>query len=327
MQGMRRKRFQVFLLIISALILVLYMITMVPHYVLALYTAAKQMMPSSPLSHLVQQSVKPYLPISTPVELLEKLNQYRVSIKLSPFDTSAAVCQGLAGTGNQNPDIFSVCPTCTHATMIAVNKYSYSNQIMEQLLHDAATAEALQSTTLTHACVGERGEMLTLYIVKHDPGAPTIAPRRVQPVPTTQPTYFSEDELWQALIQYRQAHQKSDIGRDENLCRYARKRVQEHIDKMKTTPQSEYPNPDKYPLDAHAGFSADASTGYAFEVAGKNQLAENLAYWPTAKSPVHVIEWGWDTSTEGHREAQLSTQWSHACISGNQGFYVAIYGK
>jgi uncharacterized protein YkwD len=96
---------------------------------------------------------------------------------------------------------------------------------------------------------------------------------------------------------------------------------------MQSTKPQEYPVPDKYPLDAHAGFAADADSGYVFEITGKNYVAENLAYWPSAQAATHVIEWGWDSSTEGHREAQLSNDFTHACITGQEGFYVAIFGR
>ena len=96
---------------------------------------------------------------------------------------------------------------------------------------------------------------------------------------------------------------------------------------MQDIPKEEYKNPDKYPLDAHAGFERDGDSGYLFEVTGFNAVAENLAYWPSAEYPNQVIEWGWDTSTEGHREAQLSDEYSHACLAGGDGFYVAIFAR
>ena len=37
-----------------------------------------------------------------------------------------------------------------------------------------------------------------------------------------------------------------------------------------------------------------------------------------------IIEWGWDSSTP-HRNAQLSNDWTHACVSGRFPFYVGIF--
>jgi len=112
------------------------------------------------------------------------------------------------------------------------------------------------------------------------------------------------------------------------LCLYAQKRLQDHLTLIeKKTPPADYPNPDKYPLDSHQGFSVDAQSGYAFDVTQTQKLAENLAYFPNAQTATQIIEWGWDTSTEGHREAQLSNDYSKACLWGEAGFYVAIFGS
>jgi hypothetical protein len=305
---------------------VVYMVSMAPAYLEAIYTSSQNLLSSPHLTQIIKDAVRPHLPSTTPAELFTKINQYRVSVKRSPFLEEASICGSLQAIPEGEGAVFSVCPQCSHATMLTIGKFATSNQIVERLLADESIIETIQSATLTHLCIADKGDTLTLMFVKKS--APvTSAPRLQTPPPTSAPTFFSEDDLWLALTEYRQAHGKPGLGRDEKMCTYARKRVQEHIDKMNHTAQSEYPNPDKYPLDAHAGFSADASSGYAFEVTGRNQLAENLAYWPTAKSAAHIIEWGWDTSTEGHREAQLSDSWSHACISGNRGFYVAIYGR
>jgi uncharacterized protein YkwD len=96
---------------------------------------------------------------------------------------------------------------------------------------------------------------------------------------------------------------------------------------LNTKTIEEYPNQSKYPLDNHAGFISDGESGYLFTTTEFNVVAENLAYWPTAQYASQVIEWGWDTSTEGHREAQLSTDYTHACLSGRNGFFVAIFGR
>jgi uncharacterized protein YkwD len=319
-------RIRIILLALVVVGTLIYMVSMAPAYLDALYTSTQKLISSPSITRIIQDAVRPHLPTTTSEELFTKINQYRISVKRPPFLNETSICGPLQSVSNATGDVFSVCPQCSHATMLTIGKFASSNQMMERLLTDDSTLETLQSATLTHVCIAEKDDALSVMFVKKS--APvTPSPRLRTPPPASTPTYFSEDDLWLALTEYRQAHGKPALGRDERMCTYARKRVQEHIDKMNQTAQSEYPNPDKYPLDAHAGFSADASSGYAFEVTGRNQLAENLAYWPTAKSAAHIIEWGWDTSTEGHREAQLSDTWSHACISGNLGFYVAIYGK
>jgi hypothetical protein len=325
-QDKMKRRLPAIAIIITALSAMAYLVFMAPMYVDAIYTSAQKLIQSPEISQAVQNAVRPYLPQTTPDELLTKINQYRTSVKRPEFLSEADICYPLEQSEANSQDIFSVCKNCSHATMLTLGKYALSNQIIERLLADEASAETLQSAVLTHLCVADKGETLSLFFVKKG----TITPKEPAPVrvaPSSPPTYFTEDQLWQSLVDYRHAHGKTDIIRDENVCSYARKRVNDHIEKMKNTAKEEYPNPDKYPLDAHAGFSSDAESGLAFEITDKSQLAENLAYWPSAKAASHIIEWGWDTSTEGHREAQLSNTWTHACLTGNLGFYVAIYAK
>lgn len=153
---------------------------------------------------------------------------------------------------------------------------------------------------------------------------PTDIPTRI---PTHRPTltptstpYISEDDLWQALTIYRQAQQRTSLVKEEPLCAYARKRVAEHEERLKTLKSGENP------LDAHAGFQRDADSGGLFTETGFSSLAENLAYLPTYATATSIIEWGWDSSTS-HRSAQLSNDWTHACVVGTFPFYVGIFGK
>ncbi|MCR4263411.1 MAG: hypothetical protein NUV98_01695 [Candidatus Roizmanbacteria bacterium] len=127
---------------------------------------------------------------------------------------------------------------------------------------------------------------------------------------------ISEDDLWQALSAYRSTHGKSTIEKSEALCSYARFRSQELFDRLQTNPDD--------PLDAHAGFSRDADSGYVFEVTGYNTVGENLAYTPGYTNATQIIEWGWDTSP-GHRSLQLSDDVTHGCISGIHPIYVGIF--
>lgn len=297
-----------------------YLSFMAPKYLMALYSAPQ-------VSKVIHDVLRPYLPITTPAEMFLKINQYRESLKLPLFQEESAVCSQSKTNDPSVQNVFALCPTCTHATMLTISQYADSNTLLEQLIGNEMAKATLESATLTHACIATQNEMLLLFFAQKTAIKPETKGSVPLPISTASPTHFSEAELWQALSQYRQAQGRTSLTLDENICVYARKRVQDQIAMMRLKKPEEYPVPDKYPLDAHSGFSADAASGYSFEVTQKNELAENLAYWPAAKSPVHIIEWGWDSSTEGHREAQLSNDWSSACITGDQGFYVAIFGK
>lgn len=148
---------------------------------------------------------------------------------------------------------------------------------------------------------------------------PVLAQTRSLPRPTPPPT-VSEAELFAALSTYRQAHQKNPLVQEESLCRYARSRVREHHLRLETLAEGENP------LDNHAGFQRDASSGLLFESTGMKTIAENLAFLPEYTTATQIIEWGWDSSSD-HRDAQLSNNWTHVCLSGEYPFYVGIFGR
>lgn len=152
-----------------------------------------------------------------------------------------------------------------------------------------------------------------------EPDIETITPRptktRIAPTP---PPHISEDQLIQALSDYRQAQNRTHLVKEESLCVYARKRVEEHHARYLTLKS------DEKPLDTHAGFERDAANELVFKDTNFPALSENLAYLPGYATATQIIEWGWDSSLP-HRNAQLSNDWTHACVSGRFPFYVGIF--
>ena len=124
---------------------------------------------------------------------------------------------------------------------------------------------------------------------------------------------ISELSLWTGLATYRSSHNRPSLILEESLCRYARKRVQQHSGRTD--------------LDNHAGFQADADSGSLFTDIGGDfiNIAEVLAYLPSALTATQVIEWGWDSSP-AHREGILANEMTHACFTGIAPFYVGILG-
>ncbi|MBI5356315.1 hypothetical protein HZB78_01755 [Candidatus Collierbacteria bacterium] len=145
----------------------------------------------------------------------------------------------------------------------------------------------------------------------------TPRPTKVIKAPTP-PPHISEDQLWQALLDYRQSQNRTHLVKEESLCIYARKRVEEHQTRYLTL------GPDDKPLDSHAGFERDAANESLFKDTNFPALAENLAYLPGYANATQIIEWGWDSSLP-HRNAQLSNEWTHACVAGRFPFYVGIF--
>lgn len=275
---------------------------------------------------------------SSAPQFQEALNALRSKWGLESYVSDEKTCElATAIAASQQKDAKSVVTQCKdcHKNMVLRLSNSASTQaLVLELQSDEQLVSALKSSDYTHVCVQSSGkELVTLLVSYFDQNEmqPKIVERIITttpgPVQVIKPKNFSESEIWAALGEYRKAHQRTTLEMDENLCIYARKRVDEHVSMMTSRAESEYPNPEKYPLDAHEGFKRDGDSGALFEITKRNMIAENLAYWPSAQYPHHVIEWGWDTSTEGHREAQLSNDFSHGCISGKDGFYVAIFGK
>lgn len=116
--------------------------------------------------------------------------------------------------------------------------------------------------------------------------------------------------MWNALTDYRAAHRRYQLSKDDRLCSVANDRLQQVIN-LGT-------------LDAHKGFRERFANDDAFKAVGFGKLGENLAYG--FETAVAVVEWGWDTSTEGHREAQLTSEYTHACTASSQGFSVLTLG-
>lgn len=154
--------------------------------------------------------------------------------------------------------------------------------------------------------------------------SPTMSSNEMTSKPTktirapTPPLHISEDQLWQALADYRKAQNRTPLVKEESLCVYARKRVEDHQARYLTL------GPDDKPLDSHAGFERDAANESLFKETNFPALAENLAFLPGYATATQIIEWGWDSSFP-HRNAQLSNDWTHACVSGRFPFYVGIF--
>ena len=265
-------------------------------------------------------------------QITTHLQNARLKVGLPVLKTDIAVCQtgeGLIFSASPSAqltahDLTPFCPQCNQKAFLTIEGNYFIPGQVPWMADDQVTK--LISGAFTHLCVYQTESHALLLLGKIS--TPSTASKADEfKSSSVSPLNFSESQLWQALVDYRHAHTKPDLQTVDSLCQYARERVAEHIKLFAEKPKNEYANQDKYPLDAHAGFQRDGTSGYLFEKTGFNVVAENLAYWPAATSPNQVIEWGWDTSTEGHREAQLSDEYSHACLSGGEGFYVAIFAR
>lgn len=268
---------------------------------------------------------------TTPGQLIAVINNYRTNIGINPYSIEPKLCSIIdtMTTSSQKPQeiMYSQCPECTQSAVINISNQDTPDNLHQQLINDNNSMLILDNDSFTSVCASQTGSIITLLFAGYDkPAQPQITTTQATPTPITIKN-FTEDELWQALSEYRKDHKKPELNKHEKLCEYARERVEEHIKNYHELDISQYPNQEKYPLDAHAGFKRDAESGHLFELTQMSKVAENLAYYPTAQYATHIIEWGWDSSTEGHRETQLSEEYTQGCVSGREGFYVAIFGK
>lgn len=154
------------------------------------------------------------------------------------------------------------------------------------------------------------------------------APQSAQPASQPDVVFpsITNESVLSALNAYRQVHGVAALSEHPNLCAYAEKRL---TDLLKFGG-----------LDNHEGFRKDFENQDAIpqvirDYPGHN-VGENLAYQFcrnmktneafVAPHATALIEWCFDSSTKGHREAQLSTAYVSACARNKEGYFVIIFG-
>ncbi len=154
----------------------------------------------------------------------------------------------------------------------------------------------------------------TPILVKKNPASPTFPS-------------LSNSDILAELNSYRAAHKIPALIENQLLCQYAEKRVQDLV---------VYGG-----LDNHAGFIRDTENYDTLPDSLQNYpggtIGENLAYQYCknmttgdsfiASTPQQLIEWCFDSSTRGHREAQLNPKYTAACVRNQEGYVVVIFGE
>lgn len=115
------------------------------------------------------------------------------------------------------------------------------------------------------------------------------------------------DELFTAINNYRRAHNIPEVTKHDTLCSIAQKRADEQQALGK--------------IDGHAGF-----TKYAQAQRDFSYLTEVLFGGAQPQSGVHIVEYGWDQSLTGHREAIQDRTMTHGCAGIAGYFAVFIFG-
>lgn len=121
------------------------------------------------------------------------------------------------------------------------------------------------------------------------------------------PRMSTSDELFDAMNDYRRSHGVNTLQRSGTLCNIAQNRANEQIANGS--------------LDDHAGFSKYAQNQNEF-----SRVGEVLFGGVQPQYGVHIVEYGWDRSLTGHKEAISDPNWQFGC-GGIAGYYaVFIFG-
>jgi len=209
-----------------------------------------------------------------------------------------------------------------------------TSEIIQGLQERKELADDLYSTTYQEVAFATK-DGLTVFVLA-EPGkvegptpkiTATTAPKKPQATPAPVTDIINEDVL-KALNDYRGVHGVSALRLDDNLCRYAEKRVQDLVTKGG--------------LDGHEGFKKDFDVeknedlpqsikDYGYGKIGENLASQYCRNMTTgqgfiAETGVALIEWCFDSSTAGHKEAQLNRDFKDVCIRHGKNMYVIIFG-
>lgn len=110
-------------------------------------------------------------------------------------------------------------------------------------------------------------------------------------------------ELFEAVNSYRRAHGLNTLTSNTTICDIAQKRAEEQVVNGG--------------LDNHAGFNKYGESQTEFSHLGE------VLYGGQPLSGVHIVEFGWDRSLTGHREALQNPSWQIGC-GGIAGVYAAF---
>jgi uncharacterized protein YkwD len=209
-------------------------------------------------------------------------------------------------------------------TSTSVVEYWFNNNQEETVL--AEDVSEIGVATIVEA-VSSEFTGVTVVIVAKPRGVTAALPSQSPVVVKPALPQVSDQEVIDALNNYRHAHGRDALQVHQALCSYAEKRVGDLVAFGG--------------LDNHQGFKEDfADQSKLPEILKEypgSKIGENLAHqfcrnMTTGDSFVAgtgtaIIEWCFDSSTKGHREAQLSTEFHNVCVRHADGMYVVIFGE
>ncbi len=112
------------------------------------------------------------------------------------------------------------------------------------------------------------------------------------------------DELFAAINDYRKAHGVQQVQKNDLICGIAQSRANE-----------QQTNGD---LDGHAGFNKFFQNQEEFP-----RMGEVLFGGGQPQLGVHIVEYGWNRSLTGHKEAISDPNWNYGC-GGIAGYFATF---
>lgn len=209
-------------------------------------------------------------------------------------------------------------------TSASVVEYWFNNNQQQTVLADGVTDIGVATTVET---ISSEFTGITVVVIAEPRGVTAVLPSSTPQVTKPALPPVSDQEVIDALNNYRHVHGVHSLDVNDHLCAYAEKRVGDLV---------AYGG-----LDNHQGFKEDFADPEKVPEALKDypagKIGENLAHqfcrnMTTGDSFVAgtgtaIIEWCFDSSTKGHREAQLSSEFHNVCVRHADGMYVVIFGE
>ena len=288
--------------------------------------------------------------------LLEKLNAERELREVEPFEYSdrlaSAAAELLAEAEKYEFEIEDKSFTQELKNALDNSKYNYEhvshNMVIGPLLEDAVLDAWFSNAgqvaalfeddfkevgfatkvikTKYNETLGVTVQILGLEFAKRPAATVQATQPQQQTAPKTVFPPITNDDVVAALNSYRAVHGAQTLNINDNLCTYAEKRVSDLV-AFGT-------------LDNHEGFKNDFADQNNLpepiqQYAG-TKIAENLAYQHCknmttgdsfiAQTGTALIEWCFDSSTMGHKEAQQNKDFRDVCVRNAKGMFVVIFG-
>lgn len=285
--------------------------------------------------------------------LLLELNKYRSTQNLEPLKSDPKLTKVaeelLAGMAESGYDSNYELDNAELEKALKNSGYNYErvshnslsgpktiDAVMVAWFSDADQVEALDSSEFTDigmaTIISDTKENGQIGVVVQLLGKQRVANSTNQQVTQNKTEIpeareVSDEEVIIALNRYREAHGLYKLQVNPLLCQYAEKRALD----LKAAGG----------LDGHAGFQQDFAHQDNLPVGIKDypkgsKFTENLAHQFcknmttgesfVAQTGTALIEWCFDSSTKGHREAQLSTESINVCVRHADNMYVVIFG-